>query len=107
MNAREILARKVKALMAGSKYTNVDKLGAASGVKPRTVGYLISGKGNPTLKTIEAIAGVFKLQAWELLIDHNVARDQIMGRIFGSGESWRSGQPDRRNGDRRENGGDG
>jgi transcriptional regulator with XRE-family HTH domain len=105
MDAREILERKLRLLMAQSngKYSDRKLLGAAAGVSARSVGYLLQKSGNPTLKTIQAVAGVFKLEAWELLIDDSSARERLMGRIFGSNQHWQPGDPERRHRERRAN----
>ena len=69
--------------MAGhSKYRDRAAIQKACGVSARTVGYMREGTGNPTIANIEAVARLFKLEAWELLIDHAEARKRLMARIF-------------------------
>lgn len=98
MDARLILERKLRVLMEQSngKYRDRKLLAAAAGVSARSVGYLLQKNGNPTLKTIQAVAGVFKLEPWELLMDDHSTRERLLGRIFGATGAWRPGDPDRR-----------
>ena len=98
MDVRIVLERKLRALMdaPGSKYPDRKLLARAAGVSERSVGYMLQKSGNPTLKTIQAVAHVFGLEAWELLMDSDSARDQLLGRIFGPTERWKPGDPDRR-----------
>jgi hypothetical protein len=67
---------------------------------------MLQKTGNPTLKSIQAVAEVFGLDAWELLIDTTTARNKLMGRIFSDTEpTWRLGDIDRRSSpNRRSNG---
>jgi transcriptional regulator with XRE-family HTH domain len=102
MDAREVLARKLRALMRDSgKYTDRELLGRAAGISARNVGYMLQKTGNPTLKSIQAVAKVFGLDAWELLIDSGTARDRLMSRFFGQADRWKPGDPERRREDRR------
>lgn len=71
LNARAILAANLAELMRANPSLNSRKtLGARAGISPRTVGYMMqSGKGNPTLANIEAVAAAFRVPVWQLLAD--------------------------------------
>lgn len=83
--ALELLSERLTDLMVATSKDRFEVARATRGaVSARTVGSMKSGKGNPTIANIEAVAQVFKLQAWELLIDREAEKERIMGRIFGS-----------------------
>lgn len=83
MEAKEIMGEILSALMASSpKYRDRQSLASKSGVSARTIGSMMKGKGNPTLKSIVAVAQVFNLEAWELLIDHAQTRRKLITRIL-------------------------
>lgn len=66
--ARDVLRQNLAALM--SAHPILRSRGAIerrTDVAARTVGYMLSGKGNPTLGNIEAVAQAFHLEVWELL----------------------------------------
>ena len=84
MKSREILAKNLRLLMQNSaKYKNRPSLAAAAGLSARTIGYMRQKTGgNPTLKNIEAVAEIFDLEVWELLIDHAQAKKRLLSKIF-------------------------
>ena len=43
---------------------------------------MMAGAGNPTIDNIEAVASVFKIEAWELLIDEDEARRRILAKLL-------------------------
>lgn len=97
MDSRQLLARRVRSLMDGSqRYNDREKLASAAGISPRSVGYILEGNSNPTLNSIEAVARVFGLDVWELLIDDSKARTKLVDRIFGQSGQWEVGDLDRR-----------
>ena len=74
--ARETLAQNLRDMMAAhERFTNRKALAAATGISPRSIGYMLqSGPGNPTLANIEAVAQAFKVPAWQLLVDSPAMR---------------------------------
>lgn len=68
--AREILNHNLRGLMAAHPILRDRKaLKARTGVSPRTIGYMLQPtQGNPTLANLEAVAGAFHLEVWELLM---------------------------------------
>jgi transcriptional regulator with XRE-family HTH domain len=83
MDAREILSKNLKKLMATHpRYNDRESVQNGCGVSARTIGHMREGKKNPTLANIEAVARLFKLEAWELLIDHGEARRRILERLL-------------------------
>lgn len=67
LGIREILASNLKALMAKSKHSQGD-LFRLSNVAQSTIGRVINMQVDATVATIEAIAEVYKLQPWQLLV---------------------------------------
>lgn len=70
-SARQVLAANLLELMASHPRLNDRKsVAAAAGVSARTVGYMLqSGRGNPTLANIEAVAAAFRVPVWQLVTD--------------------------------------
>lgn len=65
----QILADNLRKLMKASKdLTSQADVGAKAGVNQRTVGRILNQEHFPTLDILEAIAGVFKLEPWQLLV---------------------------------------
>lgn len=86
MTTQEVLASNCKRLRkaAGLTQTDVAKKAtqhrsaisaakASDEINQRTVGRLESTTGNPTIATIDAVAAVFSLTAWQLMIPEDVA----------------------------------
>lgn len=67
-DANKALASNLESLIAGMprKYPRPE-LASRIGIGDKTLGFLKSGTGNPTLENITKVASYFKLQAWELL----------------------------------------
>lgn len=96
MKALEILAKNLTRLMEESaRYKNRSQLEVASGVSARTIGSMRAGQGNPTLENIEDVARVFKLEAWELLIDHEVTKKRLIEQLLGIKSNESSPPPKR------------
>lgn len=68
--AGSVLAHNLKALMAAHPVLRDRKaIKTRTGVSERTVGYMLQPEdGNPTLSNMEAVAGAFHLEVWELLM---------------------------------------
>lgn len=63
------LSSNLKALMeAHATLRTQAAVGKAAGIDQRTVGRILNGSHNPTLKHIEALAKCFKLTSWQLLM---------------------------------------
>lgn len=84
MTSKEILRKTLRAMMRTSeKYRDRKSLAGAAGISARAVGYMLQkDAGNPTLAHIEAVARVFKLEAWELLIDHAETKRRLITKIL-------------------------
>ena len=52
------------------------ELSERSGVAASHISYMVRGQGNPTLDTLESLAGVFRLSVVELLAEDSISDDQ-------------------------------
>lgn len=70
-SAHRTLADNLAELMrAHADLDTRKKLAARAGISARSVGYMLqSGRGNPTLGHIEAVANAFRVPVWRLLSD--------------------------------------
>ena len=84
-SARISLARNIKALRLDAGWTQ-DDLRLRAGISQKTISNMESPDktGSPYLHNIEAVAAVFGLQAWQLLIPwlpDELARNPRLGRL--------------------------
>lgn len=68
-SSRQILATSLKALLrSGLGPANQSELKRKSGVAQSTIGRILQCETAATIETLEQIAGVYGLQAWQLLV---------------------------------------
>lgn len=68
--AKEVLRHNLTALMSAHPILRDRKaIKTRTGVSERSIGYMLQpDAGNPTLANLEAVAGAFHLDVWELLM---------------------------------------
>lgn len=59
------LARNLRALMERETLTQ-QQLAKKSGISQRTISNVLNGSHEPGIETVDKLAGVFKLQGWQL-----------------------------------------
>lgn len=82
---REILAMNLKALMLANKHSQGD-LFRLSGVAQSTIGRVVNMQVDATVATLEAVANVYKLQSWQLLVPNLVPNNPPMLRAISEQE---------------------
>lgn len=68
MGIKEILATNLNRLMAWHGYTSSKTLAAASGVGHGTIDRLQKAQADVRIETLDALAKVFKMELWQLLV---------------------------------------
>lgn len=73
MDVKKVVANNLQALIKDAAdhrqpYADAKSLAIKAGVQPSTVGYILKGKNAARIDTLEALANVYKLPAWALLI---------------------------------------
>lgn len=66
-----VLAQNLRAIMNSHPMFNTRQSlskRTKGAVSPRTIGSMLNGSGNPTIGSIEAVAAVYHLEVWELLL---------------------------------------
>lgn len=81
-SAREIVANNLRSLMKATPDLNTqDKVAKKAGIQQRTVGYLLdpatTDMKSPKLDTVEAVARVFGLEPWILLVEPETFGEQM------------------------------
>ena len=67
---------------AGRRLKDRDAIALATGIAPKSVANAMSGKGNPTIDTIERICRAFRVQPWEMMVDDAAVRRSTLERIL-------------------------
>jgi transcriptional regulator with XRE-family HTH domain len=66
---RAVLAKNLKALLAHGGI-NQSQLAGKAGISHTTIGRVLKGSHAPDLDTLSAIASVFSLTPWQMLVPH-------------------------------------
>ena len=73
MDVRRVVAENIQTLLDYARdhqkpYADAKALAVRAGLSPSTVGHILKCEGAAKIDTLEAIAQVYKLSAWSLLI---------------------------------------
>lgn len=89
----EIIAENVRHLMAARQSLPRPELAKRIGIGDKTLGFIKSATGNPTIETIETIARYYRVQPWQLLMKDGV---KLLDQRRFSEESTSTISPDAR-----------